>query len=865
MNMISEHIITQLREISIVDISNFFNIQLQGDCPTGHESKNHKCFSINIHQNFFHCFSCLASGDTIRLVEIIKKVDFIDACRFLIENFKPELHENFINCLNSNKFKSADKERKYKDRELAFQILFECLTYFSNELLNNADNKKYLDYLFARGLTLDTIRNEMIGCVTNISTLIQQLKEKGYTTEQICFTGLCYLNKNSIDFYHTHDKLIFPYWNNNRAEYFIVRTLEDTTGGNRFKKCLTADKKDEKNNVKYPHSKMKNILYGLDTLKQAVKENFLIITEGIIDSILIKQLQLPVLSPITKELSKNDLEKIITATKNIDNIYIINDSEVNKQGEKGSINTAKKILNASGKEMKICRLPLPEGKEKYDLADFISAGNTKEDVLNLCNTGLNLINYLILKIDNFLELKKQLKDLGLISLLNFIKDDPARVKAYKNLLADYTGLTYEEINSYFNSSVENSGKETAKDITAKVKQFLNDRYEFRFNSVTYKPEIKNLSTGIIEEISDYTIASLFFQLEEHDFSFSKRKLETLLQDLNFVKEYDPFQEYVKNLKQPEDVEKDYIKEYTDIFTLKQESERRDFEICFRKWFVSILTAIYNTEFCNHCIFVLVGEQGIYKTTILNRLIPEQLKTYLKMGLPTKDKDGKIALATKLLINIDELESLQKTDIDYLKSLITAKTFNERLPYQHFDMQLKKRASLMASTNEINFLRDMTGNRRFLPFEIESINVHKEFNIDNMYWQANQLFQQGFEYWLNEKQVKSLNARNSKFEVENIAEYFLLQYFRPNPFEGDNADLRSTSAIIHHINTMTDFKYSNQLNTKKIGMLLRKNRFTRTMDRDHLYKYNVREVDPYTNNMKKKEQINLDDSGEIIPF
>ena len=64
---------------------------LQGDCPTGHLSANHSCFSVDTKENLYHCFSCSEAGDIISMVELVESVSFIGALRWLVEAFAPNL------------------------------------------------------------------------------------------------------------------------------------------------------------------------------------------------------------------------------------------------------------------------------------------------------------------------------------------------------------------------------------------------------------------------------------------------------------------------------------------------------------------------------------------------------------------------------------------------------------------------------------------------------------------------------------------------------------------------------------------------------------------------------------------------------
>jgi len=92
--------VEDLKRVPIQDVANILGLKLtktgnslQGDCPTGHPSSNHRCFSINTDQNYFHCFSCGKAGDVISLVELVNDHDFKEAARWLGKEFNISVPE----------------------------------------------------------------------------------------------------------------------------------------------------------------------------------------------------------------------------------------------------------------------------------------------------------------------------------------------------------------------------------------------------------------------------------------------------------------------------------------------------------------------------------------------------------------------------------------------------------------------------------------------------------------------------------------------------------------------------------------------------------------------------------------------------
>ena len=85
---------------------------------------------------------------------------------------------------------------------------------------------------------------------------------------------------------------------------------------------------------------------------------------------------------------------------------------------------------------------------------------------------------------------------------------------------------------------------------------------------------------------------------------------------------------------------------------------------------------------NHQVIVLVGRQGIYKSTWINRLLPPQLAAYTtdNVDIERLDKDEQLRAAEYGLVNIDELDKLTDRQLNKLKSMITTEHVDVRAPW-----------------------------------------------------------------------------------------------------------------------------------------------------------------------------------------
>ncbi|MFA6468296.1 MAG: DnaB-like helicase C-terminal domain-containing protein [Bacteroidota bacterium] len=94
---------------------------LQGDCPTGHPSANHSCFSIDTKEGLYHCFSCNEAGDIISLVELVESKSFIESMRWLVETFIPELKDELDGLISH----LSEEEKEFFERGMLYRAVFE--------------------------------------------------------------------------------------------------------------------------------------------------------------------------------------------------------------------------------------------------------------------------------------------------------------------------------------------------------------------------------------------------------------------------------------------------------------------------------------------------------------------------------------------------------------------------------------------------------------------------------------------------------------------------------------------------------------------------------------------------------------------
>ena len=300
-----------------------------------------------------------------------------------------------------------------------------------------------------------------------------------------------------------------------------------------------------------------------------------------------------------------------------------------------------------------------------------------------------------------------------------------------------------------------------------IEAFLQGQAGFRYNVITRQCEISFGSTadgtvnGTADDSGSYT------PLTDRDVNtlwsrMNKALKRVYLSDIynvihsEFVPLFNPFRDYFDGLP-PWDGETDHIARLAGMVHLRVGQDC--FTECFRKWFVGILPTLFEDGKVNHEILVLVGGQGIYKSTWFNYLLPPELRRYFytKTNSNRMTKDDQFTLSEFMLVCLEELDNMSPSELNQLKALTTLPNINERAAYGHNKEHRAHIATLCGTGNNIQFLTDASGHRRWLPFEVEAVDSPYECPIDyaGVYSQAFALWRDGFRYWFDQAEVDAL--------------------------------------------------------------------------------------------------------------
>lgn len=148
----------------------------------------------------------------------------------------------------------------------------------------------------------------------------------------------------------------------------------------------------------------------------------------------------------------------------------------------------------------------------------------------------------------------------------------------------------------------------------------------------------------------------------------------------------------------------------------------EYTACVSRWFLmSMVARVYEPGCQMDYMLVLQGSQGARKSSVLQLLAGD---FYGAGSFRVGDKDSLQALQGRLLFNFNELDALNRAESTAIKGFITERTDRFRPPYAKDFQPFPRTCVLTGDTNQSEFLRDATGDRRFWVVHCAEIDVEK---------------------------------------------------------------------------------------------------------------------------------------------
>lgn len=376
-------------------------------------------------------------------------------------------------------------------------------------------------------------------------------------------------------------------------------------------------------------------------------------------------------------------------------------------------------------------------------------------------------------------LKDVCNEVKILDLTNEIEDFKEKGDI-SDVLSEY-GIekTLEIIENLKNKNYENkvfpiqSIEELNEDTFEEILNYLG--ITINYNIITKRIEIMGMPKKYSQSYL-YTILPIYLKgiLKNKGIKINDtKKIEEFILLQISKNNFNPILDLLNNNKWDK---QDRFEEICNIFNLKNDLNK----VKLIKWLKQCVAMLLNNlerPFGAEGILTLLGKQGIGKSRILSLLVLNPAWIAEGVVLDMNNKDSKIIATSRWICELGEVDDTLKKEQSSLKAFITNSEDDIRPPYAKASIRRARNTSFCATVNVASFLKDDSGNRRFLVINLEKIDYKKLEELGYNWIQ---------QLWLQvyEEVKKNINCFRLTDEEKRLIMEDNLKYTEFVPYEED---------------------------------------------------------------------------------
>ncbi|WP_280378026.1 VapE domain-containing protein [Pseudomonas sp. BN515] len=193
-----------------------------------------------------------------------------------------------------------------------------------------------------------------------------------------------------------------------------------------------------------------------------------------------------------------------------------------------------------------------------------------------------------------------------------------------------------------------------------------------------------------------------------------------------------------------------------------------------------------------CVIILEGEQGLNKSSALGVLGGEW---YMDTPIDLGNKDAYQQIQGMWIVELAELDALNKVESTKAKSFFGASVDTFRPSYGRRNIRLPRQCVFAGTTNQDEYLRDPTGNRRYWPVLCMKVDLAGLRSVrDQLLAEALQLYLAGEPWWPQDDEKVMFEAEQDVRFQGDFWEPRIVSYLQTNPCESVSGDVLLEKAL-----------------------------------------------------------------------
>ena len=237
--------------------------------------------------------------------------------------------------------------------------------------------------------------------------------------------------------------------------------------------------------------------------------------------------------------------------------------------------------------------------------------------------------------------------------------------------------------------------------------------------------------------------------------------------------------------------------------VETESQKIAVPAMSKRWLISAVARAYDPGAKVDCTLVLEGEQSIKKSATFATLVPNEA-WFSDERLNLDSKDTLQQIQGKWIIEIGELASFKGKANEEIKHFLTKKADDFRKPYGKINQPYPRQCVFGGTVNDIEYLSDPTGNRRFFPVRCHGLDrLNGKIDIDGLKAARDQLwaeavhrYKKGEQWWLTEQEEEAAQVEQEARFTEDSWQAKVAQWIATGGPQGKGQDKFTMDAVLH---------------------------------------------------------------------